>query len=160
MAEYPTVKLVIPNNLSTAKCKPYYYGYCWENVSAEDGNPFYIAAQFLYDSNLSKEENMEAAVAFMKQVKRGDFFQMTAKYSAGTGAHSAIIIADYDEADGNIHWMDSNMRGKRVNGIRYGYVQYDATASPEWWAEAFCQKKRGATIYRLRDDIVYLTDVQ
>ena len=103
---------------------------------------------------------MAAAVEFMKQVKKGDFFQMTASYSAGTGAHSAIIIADYDPVDNEVHWMDSNMRGKRVDGIRYGYVQYDAEATPEWWASAFCHKKRGATIYRLRDDIVYAADVK
>ena len=53
MAEFPGVKLVIPNNLPSAKCKPYYYGYCWQDVPAKKGNPFYIAAQFLYDSKLS-----------------------------------------------------------------------------------------------------------
>jgi len=27
-----------------------------------------------------------------------------------------------------------------------------------WWAEAFCKKKRGATIYRLREDIIRLNE--
>ena len=52
------------------------------------------------------------------------------------------------------------MRGTRKAGIRYGYVQFNAEASIEWWAEAFCQKKRGATIYRLRNDIVYKDSVE
>jgi len=103
---------------------------------------------------------MALALDFMKEVKRGDFFQMTASYSAGTGAHSAIMISDYDPETGKVHWMDSNMRGQRINGIRYGYVQFDEDATIEWWAKAFCQKKRGATIYRLRDDIVYAADLQ
>lgn len=39
---------------------------------------------------------MEKAISFLKGIKKGDFFQMTADYSAGTGAHSAIMIADYN----------------------------------------------------------------
>ena len=155
MAEYPDTELKIPDNLPESKCKPYYYGYCWKDVPAEDGNPFVIAAQFLYDTNLSKEENRENALAFMRQIKRGDYFQMTAKYSHGTGAHSAIMIADYDPESDTVHWMDSNMAGRKINGIRYGKVQFDEEASIGWWADAFCMKKRGATIYRLRDDIIF-----
>ena len=56
--------------------------------------------------------------------------------------------------------MDSNMRGKKVKGIRYGIVQFDEVKSIEWWAECFCKKTRGATLYRLRDDIVYAADVK
>ncbi len=155
IGEFPDVQLRIPNNQPAAKCKPYYYGYCWEEISPEKGNPFYEAAQFLYDSKQSKEENMERALAFMRQVKRGDYFQMTAKYSHGTGAHSAIMISDYDPETNTVHWMDSNMAGKRINGIRYGKVQFDAVKEIQWWAEAFCQKKRGATLYRLRDDLIF-----
>ena len=66
---------------------------------------------------------MELALEFMRQVKKGDFFQMSAKYEYGTGAHSAIMISDYDPETDTVHWMDSNMRGKRVDGIRYGIVQ-------------------------------------
>lgn len=155
MAEYPDVKLVIPNNLPAKKCKPYAYGFLWEDIPAEKGNPFYEAAQFRYDSSLSKEENMELALAFMRQVRRGDYFQMSADYEYGVGAHSAIMISDYDPATDTVHWMDSNMRGHKRNGIRYGIVQFDREISIEWWAKAFCHKKRGATLYRLRDDIVY-----
>ena len=155
MAEYPDTQLKIPDNMPEKQCRPYYYGYCWKDVPAKDGNPFYEAAQFLYDTNLSAVENRELALAFMRQVKRGDYFQMTAKYSHGTGAHSAIMISDYDPETNTVHWMDSNMAGKKINGIRYGMVQFDAEESIEWWVDAFCMKKRGATLYRLRDDIIF-----
>ena len=121
-----------------------------------EGNPFYIAAEFRYDKSLSKEENMELALAFMREVKRGDYFQMSADYQYGKGAHSAIMISDYDPETDTVHWMDSNMRGgKHADGLRYGLVQYDEVKEIRWWAEAFCKKKRGATIYRLRDDIIF-----
>ena len=154
MAEYPETSLVIPNNLPAKKCKPYAYGFLWEDIPAEKGNPFVAAAQFIYDTDLSREENMELAKEFMRQAQRGDYFQMSADYEYGVGAHSAIMLG-YDPETDEIHWMDSNMRGGKKNGIRYGLVQYDEVKSVEWWASAFCHKKRGATLYRLRDDIIY-----
>ncbi|MBR6668566.1 MAG: hypothetical protein IKL25_09435 [Clostridia bacterium] len=158
IAEYPDVKLRIPNNLPAEKCKPYYYGFYWEDIDAEDGNPFYEAAAFRYDPKLSKEENMALAMDFMRQVQRGDFFQMSGDYEYGVGAHSAIMMG-YDAEKDEIHWLDSNMRGgKNKKGIRYGLVQYDEVRSVEWWASTFCKKGRGATIYRLRDDIAYRED--
>lgn len=154
MAEFPETKLVIPNNLPAKKCKPYAYGFLWEDIPAEEGNPFEVAAQFIYDTNLSKEENLEKAKEFMRQARRGDYFQMSADYEYGVGAHSAIMLS-YDPETDEIHWMDSNMRGGKRDGIRYGLVQYDEVKSVEWWASAFCHKKRGATLYRLRNDIIY-----
>ena len=154
MAEFPDVSLVIPNNLPSAKCKPYYYGFLWEEIPPEKGNPFYVAAQFAYDKSLSKEENMEKACEFMRQAQRGDYFQMSANYEYGVGAHSAIMLG-YDAERDEIHWMDSNMRGKKVKGIWYGIVQFDETREVSWWASNFCWKGRGATLYRLRDDIIY-----
>ncbi len=158
MAEFPDVRLTIPNNLPAADCKPYAYGLAWKDVPASSGNPFYVAAQFRYDTALSQEENMELALAFMREVKRGDFFQMSAEYDYGVGAHSAIMISDYNPWDQTVHWMDSNMRGKKVDGIRYGIVQFNAEKTIDWWASAFCKKSRGATLYRLRDDIIYYED--
>ena len=154
MAEFPETKLVIPNNLPAKKCKPYAYGFLWEDIPAEEGNPFEVAAQFIYDTSLTKEENLEKAREFMRQARRGDFFQMSADYEYGVGAHSAIMLS-YDPETDEIHWMDSNMRGGKRDGIRYGLVQYDEVKSVEWWASAFCHKKRGATLYRLRNDIIY-----
>ena len=161
MAEYPSVRLRIPNNLPKADCKPYYYGLAWEDVAAKDGNPFYAAAEFRYDKSLTYEENFQLACDFMRQAQRGDFFQMSAEYEYGTGAHSAIMMG-YDAEKDEIHWMDSNMRGhsRTVNGksIRYGICQYDEVRDVEWWADAICHKNRGATLYRLRDDIQYRED--
>lgn len=159
MAEYPDVRLRIPNNLPKDNCKPYYYGLAWEAISAAKGNPFYAAAEFRYNNDLTYDENFELACEFMRQAQRGDFFQMSADYEYGNGAHSAIMMG-YDAEKDEIHWMDSNMRGHSKNGIRYGICQYDEIRTVEWWASAFCHKKRGATLYRLREDIVYLTEVE
>ena len=79
MAEFPDVALVIPNNLPKEECTDYVYGVEWEEVAAADGNPFYAAATFRYDTSLSKDENRENARQFLMQVQRGDYFQMAAK---------------------------------------------------------------------------------
>ena len=155
MAEFPDTPLVIPDNQPREACKPYVYGVEWKDVSASDGNPFVAAASFRYDSKLSKAENREAARAFLMQVKRGDYFQMAANYYYGVGAHSLIFIADYDPDTDSVHWTDSNMKGQKKNGIRYGYVQFDAVKEIDWFVDAFCRKNYGATLYRLRDDIIY-----
>ncbi len=154
MAEYPDTELVIPNNLPAKECRPYAYGFLWEDIPAEEGNPFEVAAQFIYNTELTGEENMALAMDFMRQVQRGDYFQMSADYEYGVGAHSAIML-EWDPETDEIHWMDSNMRGGKKDGIRYGLVQFDEVRSVEWWASAFCHKKRGATLYRLRQDIIY-----
>lgn len=155
MAEFPDVKLVIPDNRPKKECTVPVYGVEWKDVPAEDGNPFYIAAQFVYNDSLSKEENRQLAREFLQQVKRGDYFQMAANYYYGVGAHSMIYIADYDPQTDTVRWCDSNMKGEKRNGDRYGYVQYDAVKEIDWFVDAFCRKKHGATLYRLRDDIIY-----
>lgn len=155
MAEYPDVELVIPDNQTKDDCKPYVYGVEWKDVSAAEGNPFVEAARFRYDDSLSKEENWQKAREFLQQVQRGDYFQMAAKYYYGTGAHSMLFIEDYDAAADSVHWADSNMKGEKRNGERYAYVQYDAVKEIDWFVEAFCRKNYGATIYRLRDDLIF-----
>ena len=155
MAEYPDVELVIPNNQKKVDCAPYVYGVEWQDVAASQGNPFYAAASFRYDSKLSKEENRKKAREFLMQAQRGDYFQMAANYYYGVGAHSMMFIADYDPKTDSVHWTDSNMKGKSVKGERYAYVQYDAVKEIDWFVDAFCRPKYGATIYRLRDDIIY-----
>ncbi len=154
MAEYPDTELKIPNNLPEKQCRPYAYGYCWEEIPASGGNPFYEAAQFLYDSKLSKEENIALAEEFMKQTRKGDYFQMTGDYSGGKGAHSAIFMSDYDPESNTVRSLESNRSGKRINGLRYGKVEYDCELDISVWIGFFCRKKCGATLYRLRDDII------
>ena len=80
MAEFPDVELYIPNNNPSEACAPYVYGLEWEDVPAEEGNPFYEAARFRYDSELTDAENRELARQFLMQAQRGDFFQMAANY--------------------------------------------------------------------------------
>ena len=155
IAEYPDVPLIIPNNQKKDDCAPYVYGVEWQDVSAQEGNPFYAAATFRYNDSLSKEENRRLAREFLMQVERGDYFQMAANYYYGVGAHSMVFIADYNPESDTVRWTDSNMKGKSVNGERYAYVQYDAEKEIDWFVDAFCRKKYGATIYRLRDDIIY-----
>ena len=155
MAEYPDTKLIIPNNLPSDECVDFAYGQVWEAVSAAEGNPFYAAAEFRYDSALSLEENKEIAREFMMQVERGDYFQMSAKYYYGVGAHSLVFIENYDPEFQTVHWTDSNMKGERKNDIRYGLVQFDAVKEIDWFVDAFCHPKRGATLYRLRKDIIF-----
>lgn len=155
MEAYPDVPLAIPDNMPKEDCKPYVYGIAWMDVLPEAGNPFYVAASFRYDENLSKAENKDNARAFLKQAQRGDFFQMAADYYYGVGAHSMVITGDYDGATDTIHWTDSNMKGEKRNGERYGYVQFDAEKKIDWFVDAFCRKRYGATLYRLRDDVIY-----
>ncbi|MGN0996182.1 MAG: hypothetical protein ACI4PG_04700 [Candidatus Ventricola sp.] len=155
MAEYPDVPLVIPNNQKKADCAPYVYGVEWQDVPAGEGNPFYAAASFRYDSSLSMAENREAARRFLMQAQRGDYFQMAANYYYGVGAHSMIFSEDYDPQTDSVTWTDSNMKGTSIGGERYAYVQYGVTKPIDWFVDAFCRSKYGATIYRLRDDIIY-----
>ena len=155
MAQYPDVELVIPNNQKKADCAPYVYGVEWQDVPASEGNPFYAAATFRYDESLTKEENRQLAREFLMQVQRGDYFQMAANYYYGIGAHSMLFSGDYNPETDTVLWADSNMKGKTINGERYAYVQYDAEKEIDWFVDAFCRKKYGATIYRLRDDIIF-----
>ena len=154
LAAFPDKELVIPNNLSKDASKPFSYGIAWEDIAPEAGNPFEAAHSFYYDSNQSKQENRERALAFMREVKRGDFFQMSANYQYGVGAHSLIFTQDYNPDTDSVTWTDSNMNGTKRDGLRYGYVQFDAVKKIDWFVDAFCQRGRGATLYRLRDDIV------
>jgi hypothetical protein len=154
MQAYPDLALHMPKNNSKAACAPYDYGIEWRPEKAEDGTPFEIVAQFKYNNDLSKEENAQIAFDMLKQVQKGDFFQMVGNYGGGNGPHSLFFITDYDPVSDMLHWTDSNMRGTRIDGVRWGYLQYDADATAHWFIECINTKKRGATLYRLRDDLI------
>ncbi|HPJ02273.1 MAG TPA: hypothetical protein PKU80_05490 [Candidatus Limiplasma sp.] len=155
MAAYPDTELRIPNNLPPDECVDFAYGQVWEEVAASQGNPFYAAAEFRYNDELSMEDNREIARELMMQVMRGDYFQMSADYYYGVGAHSLIFIENYDPEFQTVHWTDSNMKGEKRDGIRYGLVQFNAEKNIDWFVDAFCHPSRGATLYRLRDDIIF-----
>jgi len=154
MLAYPDLPLHMPKNNSKAACAPYDYGIEWRPETAADGTPFEIVAQFKYNNDLSKEENAKIAYEMLKQVQKGDFFQMVGYYGGGNGPHSLFFITDYDPLTDMLHWTDSNMKGKRIDGVRWGYLQYDADATAQWFIECINTKKRGATLYRLRDDLI------
>ncbi len=154
MLAYPDLPLHMPKNNSKAACAPYDYGIEWRPETAADGTPFEIVAQFKYNNDLSKEENAQIAFDMLKQVQKGDFFQMVGYYGGGNGPHSLFFITDYDPLSDMLHWTDSNMKGKRIDGVRWGYLQYDADATAQWFIECINTKKRGATLYRLRDDLI------
>ncbi len=153
MLEYPELSLHMPVNNSKKACAPYDYGIEWKPETAADGSPFEIVAQFKYNNDVSEAENAELARQLLVQIKKGDFFQIVGYYGGGNGPHSMYIIEDYEPATEMIRWTDSNMKGTRVNGARWGYMQYDADAPVDWWINVFNTKKRGATVYRLRDDL-------
>lgn len=153
MLAYPDLALHMPKNNSKKACAPYDYGIEWKPETAAEGSPFEIAAQFKYDDSLTEEENAKLARNLLVQIKKGDFFQIVGYYGGGNGPHSMYIIRDYDPETEMIHWTDSNMRGKRIDGARWGYLQYNADADVTWWVNVFNLKKRGATLYRLRDDL-------
>ena len=64
------------------------------------------------------------------------------------------VMADLGESVDKVTWCDSNMKGQKKDGIRYALIQWDAVKDIDWFVDAFCRKKYGATIYRLRDDII------
>ena len=75
--------------------------------------------------------------------------------SANIARGVTVFTEDYDPATDTVTWCDSNMKGEKRNGERYAWVQFDASKEIDWFVDAFCRKKYGATIYRLRDDIIY-----
>jgi hypothetical protein len=160
MLAYPDLPLHMPKNNSKKACAPYDYGIEWRPETAADGSPFEIVAQFKYNNSLTKEENATLAQKLIVQIQKGDFLQIVGYYGGGNGPHSLYVIRDYDPATQMIHWTDSNMRGKRVDGVRWGYLQYDADADMAWWVNVFNMKKRGATLYRLRDDLYRYTETE
>lgn len=153
MAEYPDLELYMPKNKSKKDSAPYDYGIEWRPEGPSDGAPFEVAAQFKYDPDLSKTENQALCRQVLESVQRGDFFQMVGDYYHGNGPHSLLFMTDYDPATDELHWTDSNMKGTRIDGVRWGYIQYDAVKTAQWFVEAICTKNRGCTIYRLRDDL-------
>ncbi len=160
MLAYPDLSLHMPKNNSKADCAPYDYGIEWRPETAADGSPFEIVSQFKYDDALTEEENAAVARNLLVQVQKGDFLQIVGYYGGGNGPHSLMMIRDYDPLTQMLHWTDSNMRGKRIDGVRWGYLQYDADADVEWWVNVFNMKKRGATLYRLRDDLYRYTETE
>lgn len=155
MLAYPDLELHVPLNNLKVNCAPYQYGVEWAIEGPEAGNPFEIVAKYRYDADLSEEENRALAREMLEQVRQGDFYQMAGNYVDGNGPHSLIFIADYNAEADMLAWTDSNMKGTRVKERRWGYLMWDTQRTIEWMCDAICHPTWGATLYRLRDDLVY-----
>lgn len=155
MEAFPHLALHMPLNNALEACKPYQYGIEWREEGAAQGSAFETAAQFRYHDDLSREENRALATAFMHNVQRGDCLQMVGNYVDGNGAHTLLFIANYEPQEDMLRWADSNMKGTRINGERWGYVQFDTRRTVSWMVDAICTPGRGATLYRLRGDLFY-----
>ncbi|MDR3050403.1 MAG: hypothetical protein LBU67_01610 [Oscillospiraceae bacterium] len=155
MLAYPGLALHMPKNNWKADVAPYQYGIEWAPDPPESGNPFEVAAKFRYDKNLDKAENQRLARAFLQNAKRGDCYQMVGNYVDGNGPHSLLMIADYDPEKDLLRWTDSNMKGTRIDGVRWGWIQWDCQRTVDWMVKAICSPNRGATLYRLRADLVH-----
>ena len=113
-------------------------------------------AVFDYDPSLSVKRNREAAREFLSNVRAGDVLQMIGVFSGGArGTHTLMFSQPYDPRDDALYWIDSNFSNTRVDGVRYGYVRarqsWPINDLVSWFA---ADERTGATLYRLREDIV------
>ena len=155
MQEFPGVEIFMPLNDSSDNCAPYRYGVQWRVEEASDGNCFDTVYAFRYDGDKTREENRAIAREMLEDVQRGDCFQLVGVCEDFNSPHSLIFIEDYDADTDKLQWTDCNMKGTRINGERWGWVQYGTTRSVEWMLDTICRARNGATLYRLRGDIVF-----
>lgn len=155
MLAFPGVEIFMPLNDSPENCAPYRYGVQWRVEEASDGNCFDTVRIFRYDSEKTKEENRALAREMLENVQRGDCFQLVGVCEDFNSPHSLIFIEDYDADTDKLQWTDCNMKGTRIDGERWGWVQYGTTRTVDWMLDTICRARNGATLYRLREDIVY-----
>ena len=155
MLAFPGVDIFMPLNDSPENCAPYRYGVQWRVEEASDGNCFDTVYAFRYDSDQSKEENRALAREMLENVQRGDCFQLVGVCEDFNSPHSLIFIEDYDAQTDRLQWTDCNMKGTRIDGERWGWVQYGTTRTVDWMLDTICRARNGATLYRLREDIVF-----
>jgi len=157
LASYPNAELFMPlEHASKESTGGRVVGTAWEIVLPEDGNAYVEVARYDYDGSMTKQENLETARAFLRNVQAGDQLQMMARYNSGTrGTHSLMFTRAYDPRSEYLYWADSNFSNTMIDGIRYGNVR----AYQEWkledvagWLAA--DGNNGATLYRLSEDIV------
>lgn len=155
MLAFPGVEIFMPLNDSSENCAPYRYGVQWRVEEASDGNCFDTVYAFRYDGEKTKEENRALAREMLENVQRGDCFQLVGVCEDFNSPHSLIFIEDYDAQTDKLQWTDCNMKGTRIDGERWGWVQYGTTRTVDWMLDTICRARNGATLYRLREDIVF-----
>lgn len=156
LAGFPGAALAIPLDHRPAEETGMPVGSVW--AEAEEGTvcPYDAVASFAYDTALSARENAANARAFLENVQAGDVLQMIAIYNSGArGTHTLLISQPYDAREDMLYWCDSNFSNTRVDGVRYGYARaHQAWAMTEVAGWIAGGENTGATLYRLREDIV------
>ncbi len=156
LSSSPDVSLYLPIDHADVEVSGRPVGTCWDMPAASAGNPFVEAARFDYDQKLSQEENQAIAAEFLQNARAGDILQMLARYtSGGRGTHTLMFTQPYDPRLTVLHWADSNFANRLIDGVRYGIVRayqcWDFQEVAGWLASDW---HNGATLYRLRDDVV------
>ncbi len=152
----PGAALYLPTDHADSEVSGRPMGTCWNMPDPSTGNAFSEVARFDFDPSLSDRENLRLAKAFLSNVRAGDLLQMLATYSSGgRGTHTLLFTQPYDPRTGTLYWSDSNFSNKRIDGERYGFVR----AYQKWPLDEFAgwlvkDRNNGATLYRLREDVV------
>lgn len=152
----PEQALVIPLEHVPADESGRPVGTCWPLEDETGVLGYEEVARFDYNRDLTEKENKELARAFLMQVQAGDVMQMLATYgSGGRGTHTIMFTRPYDPRLERLYWSDSNFSNTLVDGIKYGYIKayqdwaFDDVA--RWLSDDW---NNGATLYRVRDDVV------
>ncbi len=156
LSSFPEAALYMPLGHEKPEVSGRPVGTCWEMPDPSTGNAFAEAARFDYDRALTPKQNLEAARAFLRQVRAGDVLQMLATFSNGTqrGTHTLLFTRPYDPRLSTLYWVDSNLDNHRVDGIRYGFAHaYQQRAFEDVAAWLAWDENNGATLYRVREDV-------
>ncbi len=153
---YPDTPLFLPTEHNDPEATGRMAGTCWDMPPLSEGNAFYEVAHYDRVSGQGRKEALEAAYAFLAQVKAGDVLQMLATYNGGGhGTHTILFTRPYDPRINMLYWADSNFTNRIVDGVKLGVVKAYQNRSVEevagWLVES---PGDGATLYRVVDGIV------
>lgn len=156
LAGYPDVTLFMPDEHAPTDVSGRPVGSCWDMPAVEMGNAYEEVARYDYDKDITPQENRQNVLRFLENVRAGDVMQMLATYSNGRrGTHTLMFTRPYDPRLGMLYWADSNFANTRIDGVRYGYVRaYQAFPLEDVITWLAADWNNGATLYRLRGDIV------
>jgi len=160
LAAYPDAELYLPMEHADPKNSGRFLGVCWDMPGPETGNAFEEIARFDADPNGTKAGNTKAAKAFLAQARAGDILQVVGTYiPSGRGTHTLMFTRPYDPRSNTLYWADSNFGSRIVNEIKYGVVRaYQQRSLDEVAGWLTAQEGNGATLYRIRRDVVKRTE--
>lgn len=160
LAGYPEIPLYLPADHADRAVSGRQVGVCWDMPAASSGNAYEEAASFDYNRDRTLGQNKADARAFLSHARAGDVLQIFGTYSSGgRGTHTLLLTRPYDPRSGMLYWVDSNFANTLVDGVRHGYVR----AYQQWPLEEVVtwlttDLNNGATLYRIRDDVVFAED--